>query len=323
MPKIIDENNYYPFGLKQAAYNTEEYAYFSSNNGGSGYYSPVLGIIEAGAISPYKYKFNGKELQNELGLNLYDFGARNYDPAIGRWMNIDPLAEQGRRWSPYTYAMDNPIYFIDPDGMWPWPSWNSVKTTYKSSTKNVKAYVNKQVAEIKYDLSKASEKTGFTHAAKWFETKATSISNGFDLTVKNPDNANKGMSEKPQGSRDVKTAVVDVLAQLSTFLTPGGFPTDDSDNTDNRTSSDSNEATNTTMSASTNSEDQTVEIASKNFKATDPIRGNSSQVLTLTKKTTVNKSALDSVKSAHTKDSLRAMEDKKNKDIEYNKNRYY
>ena len=66
-----------------------------------------------------KFAFGGNELGEELGLDWYDISARNYDPALARWMNIDPLADQMRRHSPYNYAFDNPIYFIDPDGLSP------------------------------------------------------------------------------------------------------------------------------------------------------------------------------------------------------------
>ncbi len=98
--EIVEEHNYYPFGLKHKGYNE------GTNH-----------------TAHHKYMFGGKEYQDDLvgstSLDWYDFTARNYDPALGRWMNLDPLAEQMRRHSPYNYAFNSPIFFVDPDGMKP------------------------------------------------------------------------------------------------------------------------------------------------------------------------------------------------------------
>ncbi len=98
--EILEENSYYPFGGKHAGYNIM----IRSTN-------PAL-----------RFKFANKELSQELGLSMYDFGARQMDEWDPTWWQIDPKAELMRRHSPYNYAFNNPIFFLDPDGMMACPN---------------------------------------------------------------------------------------------------------------------------------------------------------------------------------------------------------
>ena len=88
--------NYYPFGTP---------------------YADTEAVMNAN-MQPYKY--NGKELDRMHGLDTYDYGARQYDPVLGRWDRMDPMCEKYYDVSPYVYCENNPVNIIDPDGRSGW-----------------------------------------------------------------------------------------------------------------------------------------------------------------------------------------------------------
>ena len=89
--EVEQVNNYHPFG-------------------------GLLNDVMSGA-EVQRLKYNGKELDRMHGLDLYDYGARRYDPSIGLFTSIDPLCEKYCHLSPYAYCADNPVKWVDPNGM--------------------------------------------------------------------------------------------------------------------------------------------------------------------------------------------------------------
>lgn len=83
------------------------------------HYYPFGGTFASSFSSVQAYKYNGKELDRKNGLDWYDYGARHYDTALGRWHVVDPLSEKFYNWSPYAYCLNNPIRKVDPTGMVP------------------------------------------------------------------------------------------------------------------------------------------------------------------------------------------------------------
>ncbi len=82
------------------------------------HYYPFGMLMEGmGTNSPTNdYAYNGKELNEDFGLNLSDYGARWYDAGLGRWWSVDPLGEKYLGWSPYNYGVNDPIRMVDLDG---------------------------------------------------------------------------------------------------------------------------------------------------------------------------------------------------------------
>lgn len=75
--------------------------------------------FQYGGIKANKYLYNGKELIEDNGLEYYDYGARMYDPVVGRWWGVDALTGQMPDWSPYNFGFNSPLRYVDPTGLAP------------------------------------------------------------------------------------------------------------------------------------------------------------------------------------------------------------
>ena len=199
MQRFKEEHNYYPFGLKHRGYNDAN--------------------VARGSDFANNYMFGAKELQDEAvgsnRLDYYDFGARNYDPALGRWMNVDPLADHPKQigTSPYAFVNNNPIRYVDPTGMiWEDPkqaerlnkSINSrIESVDKNSTK-IQAKIDKgglsdkKLAKLEGKLADNSQKVemlnqsladveAIGNAAETYKLGSPSASDGTHGVVKGAD----------------------------------------------------------------------------------------------------------------------------------------
>lgn len=119
--EIISEKNYYPFGLEQKGYNTD-----------------VTGNVNSVAD---KFKYNGVELEESLGLDVYEYEYRKYSPDIGKFLQIDPRADKYHSQSPYSFTANNPILLTDPRG----------DTIRVSGSQEFKKQYAKDIAEIRKD----------------------------------------------------------------------------------------------------------------------------------------------------------------------------
>ena len=120
--KILEENHYYPFGLKHAEAQTKKDIFFEKEAEEDEEWLKKISIVsdsKFGVVVPnsgYQYKYNGKEWQDELELNVYDYGNRNYDAALARYLNMDKFSEKYMPLSPYNYVANNPLKYIDIKG---------------------------------------------------------------------------------------------------------------------------------------------------------------------------------------------------------------
>ncbi|MEZ4829528.1 MAG: RHS repeat-associated core domain-containing protein [Bacteroidia bacterium] len=149
---IVQESHTYPFGME------------------------LNGPAFVGGGNPYRY--TGKELETDLEIGLYDYGARWYDPAAGRWWGVDAMAEKFFSQSTFHFSGNNPVRFIDYDGNWYGDIYNLNGTWIGSDGKNDnKVYVKLTASDSELSVEEAK-----TEVAKTYITLMCNQCDVIDLT---------------------------------------------------------------------------------------------------------------------------------------------
>ncbi|MGB4847973.1 MAG: RHS repeat-associated core domain-containing protein, partial [Saprospiraceae bacterium] len=194
--EITQVTSYYPFGLKM------EGAY--QNNG---------------SALDTKYQYNGKEFNDDLGLNLYDYGKRWYDAALGRFTGVDPIGNKFPQLSTFNYASNNPVLNIDLHGLQGMNS-NSLMGTAKQAVtekwSEVKTLVNKGAEAIGLDM-----KTLLTGPKD--SKQAASISANRENLKNVETKVNKGAAAVSKGVQTTGD-VVEITGLLITPIAPVAGP---------------------------------------------------------------------------------------------------
>ena len=172
------------------------------------HYYPFGGVFaSSGNVQPYKY--NGKEFDAKKGLNLYDYGARHYDAALGRFATVDPSAENYFNTSLYAYCGNNPISRIDPTGA-DWYEDKQGNLRWQEGSEALKGYTNIG--------SSASIALGNDNYLNFYQNGgilANQAVNAFDLIASSGKLQNQFLGKTSPLSEDSKSALFNSLNSRS------------------------------------------------------------------------------------------------------------
>ena len=194
LANVVDVSDYYPFGW-----------YIRDRK------DPQNAVDEGG----YRFGFGGKEKDDEIkgSGNSYDFGERIYDPKIGRWLSRDPFAEKYAEHSPYNFALNNPIYLVDPGG----DTVTVHVTAVKVGTTKINLHSSIEVKDVKDKAGKVIKK-GVKQKTKTVDVYRVDVTNESGSTATFYFTRKSYRGDKDNTSADPKDVTFDPSTDGELFL---------------------------------------------------------------------------------------------------------